>query len=111
LAPPVYTVLLLGDTLEGELTAQARNDTGDRWIVRDIDLFAGGGTESSGGVVTLSAPNGVVYALLLFAVPSHDNEAFQWQGRQVVEPGGTIAVSIQSGTWYAAISGYQLTLP
>jgi hypothetical protein len=37
--------------------------------------------------------------------------SYQWQGREIVEPGHTLTVTGFEASWYFRVNGYLLTLP
>lgn len=79
------------------------------FVVRDIDAVV-----RSSGTAQLEILGQVVGQLIaLWSYPQSpvpDNN-FEWRGRQVFGVGERVGISVLSGSWDVAISGYQLTLP
>jgi hypothetical protein len=82
---------------------------GYRAVVRSIDLYWIGGSAADTGIVLWA---GLAYIFVAHATPSTE-QTFQWQGRQVGNPGDTLTFFArdQPGDWGILASGYLLTLP
>lgn len=79
---------------------------GFRLVVRDIDVFFGGGVE--GGAANFVGTLGQTFAYFPFT--GLESSGQHWQGRAVFDPGDEIGLVSGVGV-DVTVSGYLLTLP
>jgi hypothetical protein len=110
MAQPVYSLRLFahGGITPGGGTIGPVVPAGVVWVVRDIDAF----NHTSVAGDSLFVFNQVTGVLVAFSLASSTAPLnYPWRGRQVYAEGEQIGLRSFQGTWSAAISGYQLTLP
>ena len=80
---------------------------GVRIIVRDVDAVNVSGSTGD-QLIFWNAAGGAIFSVR----QAHEINGlnWQWQGRQVFNPGENIIFQVVSGTWDIQASGYELTL-
>lgn len=103
MARPVYSVRFLAQLgLDGTFTLT--NDTGDTWILRDLDAFTDdpGG---SGGVWLIGSSGQTIWEN---DINGAGTTYASWRGRQIINAGESFAVKADAPS-DITVSGYQLT--
>lgn len=103
----VYSTLLVAEQgLSAPLSLTV--PPGYIWILRDLDLYNGGGLGSAELFLVGSSGQAIYWAR---QTPGSDASVFQWRGRQVIEGGQSVTVNVTSGDWDVSLSGYVLSQP
>lgn len=101
----VYSILVQASIgLNGTLTLTV--PAGYKWILRDFDVYWGGGAIAK--TVYLRGTAGQAIWFNGFAIGG--GQYASWRGRQVINPGKTCAI-VTNDAMDVTLSGYQLTLP
>lgn len=106
----IYSVLLLAEVgLSG--TQEIAPDEVNTRVLRCIDVYWGGGTTGGPSVHVLGSAGQTIFEChVTTEVPGDaiDSHHWQWTGRQVIPPGGPIAVTGSGPPVDVTISGYSL---
>jgi len=101
----VYSVRLLGGGATDGLGATCPENV--RWVVRDAQLYYDGASGADQYNLSVVGIGPIMYG----TATADKAEIFEWQGRQVVNPGEELYFSSSTANWYVLVSGYALTLP
>lgn len=107
MALPVYSINIQRISVTTTVHSFVVPD-GFRYILRDLDCVLRTVAYPQALELSLSGP---LYVLYHAWTSSADDFHWQWQGRQVFNPGDTVQLQMTAGAADLYLSGYQLSLP
>lgn len=109
MAGTVYTQLLVDESHSGDLSTTYTVPEGFRAVIRDIAAFTANASAPGGVVIQSTTTNAYLF---YESTPAAVNTYVHWEGRQVVEPGDGLEITVYADTGGSIrITGYLLTLP